>query len=159
MAGGGTCRQVTNILSKSCGGPMRGTCSSRHVCECKAGWVGPQCLSHDGFDPVSYDKPDDFQDLEFTGPYIFVQGIALLLITSCAAIIIAGKLLCYSRMWWRISSSNSYFCPKNLSSPAHDALQTQIWKEVKYGINAWLVLNSSILLSRNNHHIYWFNMH
>eukprot|EP00555_Chaetoceros_dichaeta_P009161 CAMPEP_0198258190 /NCGR_PEP_ID=MMETSP1447-20131203/7686_1 /TAXON_ID=420782 /ORGANISM="Chaetoceros dichaeta, Strain CCMP1751" /LENGTH=650 /DNA_ID=CAMNT_0043945261 /DNA_START=62 /DNA_END=2014 /DNA_ORIENTATION=+ len=94
VAGGGTCRKVTNILSKSCGGPTRGTCSSRHVCECKAGWVGPQCLAHDGFDPVQYDKPDDFQDLEFTGPYMFVQAIALLLITLCAAIIIGVGLLC-----------------------------------------------------------------
>lgn len=88
VVGGGKCSKNASVLSNSCGGSLRGVCSSDRICVCRAGWVGPHCLSHDGFDPIDYDKPDDFQDFEFAGPYLYVQGIALLLFTSLAVIIL-----------------------------------------------------------------------
>jgi len=79
VVGRGACSPEASIPSKSCGGPTRGVCSSSHTCRCIEGWVGPHCLSHDGYDPIVYEKPDKFHDLEFTGPYLFVQGIALVI--------------------------------------------------------------------------------
>jgi len=88
VAGGGMCSQEASVLSNSCGGPTRGICSAGHTCKCKSSWVGPHCLSPDGSDPVPYEKPDDFRDLEFVGPYLYVQGIAILLFAFFAVIII-----------------------------------------------------------------------
>jgi len=82
VSGGGMCsRDVTSDLKSSCGGPARGTCSASRLCECRAGWVGFHCLSHDSFDPVSYDRSDGFQDLEFAGPYFFVFVLGSLFVT------------------------------------------------------------------------------
>lgn len=74
--GGGVCkRDVSGISALSCGGPTRGLCSASRLCECRAGWTGPNCLAPDGFDPIQYERIDGFEDLEFTGPMIIWCGL------------------------------------------------------------------------------------
>lgn len=74
--GKGTCSyNAVGVSPQSCGGPTRGVCTPSRTCECRAGWTGPHCLSHASFDPVTYEREDGFQDLEFTGPHLKIKGI------------------------------------------------------------------------------------
>jgi len=50
-------------------------CTPSRTCECRAGWTGPHCLVHASFDPVTYEREDGLQDLEFTGPHFKIKGI------------------------------------------------------------------------------------
>lgn len=74
--GKGSCSyNAIGVSPESCGGPTRGLCTPSRTCECRAGWTGPHCLVHAAFDPVSYEREDGFQDLEFTGPHFNIRGI------------------------------------------------------------------------------------
>jgi Beta-glucan synthesis-associated protein SKN1/KRE6/Sbg1 len=44
QVGGGACSKVSD-----CGGKARGDCTGSGSCNCFDGWVGPNCLSHDGY--------------------------------------------------------------------------------------------------------------
>ena len=87
--GKGSCKSdLDGISAQSCGGPTRGLCSEGHVCVCRSGWTGPNCLVPDGFDPVEYEKKDGFHDLELTGPCLAWTGLySGLLIMGCLAIV------------------------------------------------------------------------
>jgi beta-glucan synthesis-associated protein KRE6 len=44
QVGGGACSKIGD-----CGGHQRGVCGGSGICNCLDGWVGPNCLSHDGY--------------------------------------------------------------------------------------------------------------
>jgi len=78
MEGKGSCSPTVNatkVSRLSCGGLNRGVCTAGRTCECRSGWTGPHCLVPAAFDPVLYERPDGFQDLEFTGPLIVYKSI------------------------------------------------------------------------------------
>jgi len=96
MVGKGTCNPTVNATEMtrlSCGGLNRGVCTAGRTCECRSGWTGPHCLVPAGFDPVLYERPEGFDDLEFTGPVVVFRsalwigltllGILLFIFTSC----------------------------------------------------------------------------
>jgi hypothetical protein len=70
---------------QNCGGPDRGRCTAGRVCECSVGWTGPNCLAHDGYDPIVYDPPDTITDVGFTPPAVIpgvlFGGLVLLIVS------------------------------------------------------------------------------
>jgi len=85
-AGGGRCNpKATGINFEACGGAERGTCSSKKVCSCFDNWTGPNCLAHDGFDPIEYDLPDKMTDIGFRPPGVLplalLVGLGVLLVS------------------------------------------------------------------------------
>jgi beta-glucanase (GH16 family) len=69
--GRGTCNPSgTGVLPANCGGGRRGRCTPGNECECKPGWTGPNCLAHEGSDPIFYDEPDRIADVGFAPPKI-----------------------------------------------------------------------------------------
>lgn len=67
--GGGICKPGTKgVKREACGGSQRGTCTSKKVCSCLGNWTGPNCLAHNGFDPIDYDEPDRMSDIGFDPP-------------------------------------------------------------------------------------------
>jgi len=77
--GKGRCKMKladTNSTSPdNCGGPTRGTCSATRTCICRRGWTGPHCLAAIGYNPVTYERDDEFEDLGFTPPDVKVSGV------------------------------------------------------------------------------------
>lgn len=61
---------ATGETQDACGGPERGRCTNRKICECLDGWTGPNCLAHNGFNPIEYDLPDKITDLGFHAPAV-----------------------------------------------------------------------------------------
>jgi hypothetical protein len=61
---------ATGETPEACGGPERGLCTNRKICECLDGWTGPNCLAHNGFNPIDYDLPDNLTDLGFHAPAV-----------------------------------------------------------------------------------------
>lgn len=94
--GGGSCDSIiaatTTAENKtSCGGSQRGHCNRRNACECYAGWTGPHCLSHAGYDPIPYDQPDKISDLGFVPPLVvpkFLIGAFILLAVALMSVLI-----------------------------------------------------------------------
>jgi hypothetical protein len=69
QTGRGTCDpHAIDDSASACGGPKRGRCSPGKECECFIGSTGPNCLAHQGFDPIVYDQPDKIADLGFSPP-------------------------------------------------------------------------------------------
>eukprot|EP00529_Nitzschia_sp_RCC80_P015489 CAMPEP_0113467128 /NCGR_PEP_ID=MMETSP0014_2-20120614/14648_1 /TAXON_ID=2857 /ORGANISM="Nitzschia sp." /LENGTH=686 /DNA_ID=CAMNT_0000359413 /DNA_START=141 /DNA_END=2201 /DNA_ORIENTATION=- /assembly_acc=CAM_ASM_000159 len=92
QVGRGSCDpRATGISPESCGGSTRGRCTSGHVCECKAGWVGPHCLSHDGYNDIEWDRPDRLSDVGFVPPYLVVNGLVIGLGIVTVALVIAMR--------------------------------------------------------------------
>ena len=75
---------ATGESPDACGGLKRGRCTNRKVCECLDGWVGPNCLAHNGFNPIEYDVPDNLTDLGFRAPAVapvaLIVGFGLLVL-------------------------------------------------------------------------------
>ena len=91
--GGGACkRDIDDESPDSCGGGARGLCGADRVCKCRAGWTGPHCLSHEGFDPIQYERKDGFTDLEFTGPKMMFNGLYVGLACMLALLIVAPTI-------------------------------------------------------------------
>lgn len=65
------------VVPESCGGNQRGKCTSGGVCECKPGWTGPHCLSHEGSDPILYDQADKISDVGFVPPSVFPVSLMI----------------------------------------------------------------------------------
>lgn len=89
---------ATGLTREACGGSKRGRCTKGKVCECAAGWAGPHCLAHDGFNPVTYDTPDQVSDLGFSGPAVK----PLFLIVSLAVIL---TFICFVCIWKKDADS------------------------------------------------------
>jgi beta-glucan synthesis-associated protein KRE6 len=77
-------KQYNSILPKVCGGRQRGKCTGGKVCECYDGWTGPNCLSHDGYDPILYDVAEKISDVGFVAP----AGIPKFLVMVLGGLII-----------------------------------------------------------------------
>lgn len=76
VTGRGACNTNAEGESKdACGGPNRGRCTTRRVCSCEEGWTGPHCLVQVAYDPIMYEREDEFHDLEFALPEINIKGI------------------------------------------------------------------------------------
>lgn len=76
--GNGPCSpDAVGVIPEACGGSQRGQCTSGKVCQCKPGWTGPQCLAHDGSDPVLYDQPDKISDVGFIPPRVFPPSLMI----------------------------------------------------------------------------------
>jgi hypothetical protein len=69
--GGGSCIPgTTGETANACGGPERGQCTKKKICECLDHWTGPYCLAHNGFNAIEYDLPDKITDLGFYAPAV-----------------------------------------------------------------------------------------
>ena len=83
--GGGSCDpNAVGLNADACGGIERGSCTGGRVCECQAGWTGPHCLAHMGWDPITYDEPDTIFDVGFVPPQMapktLTAGLCLLVL-------------------------------------------------------------------------------
>lgn len=93
QVGRGSCDpRATGISPEACGGSKRGRCTSGHVCECEVGWVGPHCLSHDGYDDIRWDEPDKLSDVGFVPPHFVANGLIIGLAIVTVALVIAMRL-------------------------------------------------------------------
>lgn len=75
------------LRSESCGGGERGTCTAGEVCECKAGWTGPNCLAPDGRNEIEWDMPDSIDDLEIKPPIIIPHSLFIGLLIMVAMLL------------------------------------------------------------------------
>lgn len=79
--------------SDTCGGAQRGVCDQKkQKCECHEGWVGPNCLTKAGGNPIDWDPRPTLKDIGYYGPvtysmYTFVAAFGVVL----ALITMAGK--------------------------------------------------------------------
>ena len=74
--GGGRCDpKATGVKLEACGGSERGTCTSKKVCSCSGNWTGPNCLAHNGFNPIEYDVPDTMSDIGFRPPGVVPMAL------------------------------------------------------------------------------------
>ena len=75
----------------SCGGEKRGLCTKNKVCECKTGWVGPHCLSAEGYNDFEWDPPDHLTDVGFSPPEFAFNGLIVGLSIVIFVLLVATK--------------------------------------------------------------------
>lgn len=92
--GEGTCDPAASTSEESknsCGGEKRGLCTKNKVCECKTGWVGPHCLSAEGYDDYAWDPPDHLTDVGFSPPEFAFNGLIVGLSIVIFVLLVATK--------------------------------------------------------------------
>ena len=112
--GGGACTpSAIGVSPASCGGPTRGTCAG-NTCTCKSGWTGPNCLAHDGSDPINWDAPTTIADLGFQAPTLtpllwtmfMVIGVFAYYYFARHVYDCGGSLGLRKRQYWSINDHN-----------------------------------------------------
>jgi beta-glucanase (GH16 family) len=100
--GSGKCdTMAVGMVPAACGGIERGTCH-KGKCTCQSGWTGPNCLSHDGWNPVAYDEPDRITDVGFVPPRIapktLMGGLVCLLLLLLVMVVHRRRARYYSSL-------------------------------------------------------------
>jgi hypothetical protein len=83
---------------QTCGGPTQGICTPSKTCECRKGWTGPHCLVEVAFDPIIWEREDNFDDLEFTWPKMSIKGIWTGLLVLAVGLVLLAVPLIQRRM-------------------------------------------------------------